>query len=46
MGFLSEILDRPAHERPFILVPVGYAAPSAEVPRLSKKTLDAIATFV
>jgi nitroreductase len=46
MGFLNEILDRPAHERPFILVPVGYPAPSAEVPRLSKKTLDAIATFV
>jgi len=46
MGFLNEILDRPAHERPFILVPVGYSAPSAEVPRLSKKTLDAIATFV
>ena len=46
MGFLNEILERPAHERPFILVPVGYPAASAEVPRLSKKTLDAIATFV
>ena len=46
MGFLNEILERPAHERPFILVPVGYPAASAEVPRLWKKTLDAIATFV
>ena len=46
MGFLNDILERPSHERPFILVPVGYPAPSAEVPRLSKKTLDAIATFV
>jgi hypothetical protein len=46
MGFLNDILERPSHERPFILVPVGYPAPSSEVPRLSKKTLDAIATFV
>ena len=46
MGFLNEILDRPAHERPFLLVPVGYPAPSAVVPRLQKKTLDAVATFV
>jgi len=32
MGFLSEICQRPAHERPYILFPVGYAAADAEVP--------------
>ncbi len=26
MNFLSKVLDRPAHERPFLLLPVGYAA--------------------
>ena len=45
MGFLNEILDRPEHERPFLLIPVGYPAASAQVPRLEKKTLDEIATF-
>jgi iodotyrosine deiodinase len=46
MGFLREILDRPANERPFLLIPVGYPAPCAEVPRLSKKQLDEFALFV
>jgi iodotyrosine deiodinase len=46
MRFLTEILDRPSNERPFLLVPVGYPAASAEVPLLGKKTLDEIATFV
>jgi nitroreductase len=46
MGFLREILDRPENERPFLLIPVGYPAEDAEVPRLEKKTLDEFATFV
>jgi iodotyrosine deiodinase len=46
MGFLKEILDRPENERPFLLIPVGYPAPGAEVPVLEKKTLDEIADFV
>jgi hypothetical protein len=46
MRFLSEILDRPDHERPFLLIPVGYPSSAAEVPRLDKKTLDQIASFV
>ena len=43
MGFLTRILGRPANERPFILIPVGYPAEDAEVPTLSKKPLDEIA---
>ncbi len=39
MAFLSEICERPANERPYILFPVGYAAPDAEVPDLSRKPL-------
>jgi iodotyrosine deiodinase len=42
MGFLRELLDRPEHERPFILIPVGYPAVDAVVPDLSRKPLDAI----
>ena len=40
MGFLTRILDRPANERPFLLIPVGYPAPDAQVPEIGKKTLD------
>ena len=40
MGFLSRILDRPANERPFLLIPAGYPAEGAEVPNLPKKALD------
>jgi nitroreductase len=46
MRFLAEILERPPNERPFLVIPVGYPAPDAEVPQLGKKTLDEIATFV
>src|ERR671935_1115085 len=46
MGFLAEILGRPANERPFILIPVGYPAGDAEVPDLERKPLDEIAVIV
>jgi iodotyrosine deiodinase len=42
MRFLGEILDRPANERPFILIPVGYPAADADVPDLERKALDEI----
>jgi len=45
MGFLKEILERPENERPFLLIPVGYPAPDAEVPALEKKALGDIAEF-
>lgn len=46
MGFLARILGRPANERPFLLVPVGYPAPGALVPGLRRKTLDQVCTIV
>ncbi|UCG71569.1 MAG: nitroreductase family protein [Chromatiales bacterium] len=46
MKFLNEILDRPAHERPFLLLVVGHAAPDARVPDIYRKPLEEIATFV
>jgi iodotyrosine deiodinase len=45
MRFLKAILERPDNERPFLLIPVGYAARDAVVPALSKKSLDEIAVF-
>jgi iodotyrosine deiodinase len=46
MGFMNEILARPANERPFLLLVVGYPAPDAHVPDIRRKTLDEIAIFV
>jgi iodotyrosine deiodinase len=42
MGFLNEILGRPARERPFLLLVVGYPAADAQVPDITRKPLDAI----
>jgi iodotyrosine deiodinase len=39
MGFLASILGRPANERPFLLIPVGYPAEGARVPVIQKKPL-------
>ncbi|MBI1352344.1 MAG: nitroreductase family protein [Actinomycetales bacterium] len=40
MAFLTEILDRPSTERPYILFPVGYPAVNCEVPDLVRKPLS------
>lgn len=45
MGFLNTVLERPANERPFLLLVVGYPAPDAMVPDIHRKALEAIATF-
>jgi len=42
MKFLNDILHRPVHERPFVIIPVGYPAENATVPTLSKKPLETI----
>lgn len=39
MTFLNTVLHRPAHERPYILFPVGYPARDGEVPALQRKPL-------
>ena len=42
MRFLQEILGRPRNEVPFVLIPVGYPAVDAQVPDISRKSLDEI----
>ena len=39
MKWINEVLERPAHERPFVLIPVGYAATTARVPAIRRKPL-------
>ena len=46
MGFLSEILDRPANERPYLVLVTGYPAEGVTVPDLSRKQLEQISTFI
>lgn len=46
MKFLAEILGRPKNERAYLVLPVGYPAPDAEVPDIHRKPLDEVITFV
>ena len=42
MNFLRTILERPDNERAYVLIPVGYPAPDAEVPDITKKSLSEV----
>ena len=48
MGFLNDICNRPATEKPFLILVAGHPAPDAMVPRhaLIKKPLDEISSFL
>lgn len=46
MGFLNEILERPKHERPFMLLVTGYPADDATVPDIKRKPLGEFVSFV
>jgi len=46
MNFLSEILERPVEEKPFLLLPVGYASADAQVPKLERKELSCLSDFI
>ena len=45
MHFLSDILERPVNEKPFLLLPVGYAREKVYVPDLKRKSLEEISCF-
>ncbi|MDI1321696.1 MAG: nitroreductase family protein [Algoriphagus sp.] len=42
MNFLSEILQRPSHEKPYLLIPVGYAKENTYVPDIRRKPLEKV----
>ena len=46
MKFLNELLDRPGHERAYMLIVTGFPAEGAQVPAIGKEPLERIATFV
>lgn len=46
MGFLNAMLDRPTHEKPFLLLVVGHPAADAMVPDIRRKSLGEISSFV
>ncbi|MCL4266735.1 MAG: nitroreductase family protein [Anaerolineae bacterium] len=46
MGFLNEIIDRPKNERPYLILVVGYPIENVQVPAITKKPLEQIATFI
>lgn len=44
MGFLADILGRPAQEKAYLLIPVGYPADGCQVPDIQRKGWDEIAS--
>jgi nitroreductase len=46
MKFLNQILGRPTSERPFLLLVTGYPAADAEVPDISRKSLEDFTSFI
>lgn len=42
MDFLTKLLHRPVSEKPFLLIPVGHAAPDATVPDLKRKRSEEV----
>lgn len=45
MNFLRDILGRPANEKPFLLIPVGFPADGAVVPNIRKKSFEEMVVY-
>ena len=45
MTFLRDLCGRPTHEKPFLILAVGYPHPDCQVPDLERKSLGNIAEF-
>jgi iodotyrosine deiodinase len=46
MNFLRELCERPANEKPFLLLPVGYPDENATVPDFRRKPLEEVMTIL
>jgi nitroreductase len=46
MGFLRDVLGRPEHERPFLLIPLGYPADDCRVPAVAHRRKDLASVLV
>ena len=45
MNFLTQLLNRPANERAFLLIPVGYPAENATVPAIERKPVNEVVVY-
>jgi len=45
MNFISKALNRPENEKPYLLLPIGYALETTTVPDLERKSLEQIAIY-
>lgn len=45
MNFLSKVLKRPANERPYLLLPVGYPQNPVYVPDIHRKKIEEVSDF-
>lgn len=45
MNFLTNLLGRPANEKPFLLIPIGRPAKDVKVPNITRKTLEEVAVY-
>ncbi|MFT5823146.1 MAG: iodotyrosine deiodinase [Crocinitomix sp.] len=45
MNFIAEALNRPVNEKPYLLLPVGYALETCAVPDIDRKPLEEIAIY-
>lgn len=46
MGFLSDLLERPANEKAYLILPVGYPAADARVPDIERLPLSDISSWI
>ncbi|MFY2763133.1 hypothetical protein [Arenimonas sp. MALMAid1274] len=46
MAFLNELLGRPRHEVPYLLLVVGHPAPGCRVRAITRKPLSGVTTFI
>lgn len=46
MNFLNDILDRPANEKPYLILVAGYPQENAMVPDIKRKGLEEIVKFI
>lgn len=46
MRWINDVLGRPAEERAFVMIPVGWAAEGAQVPAITRKPLEDVLVVV
>jgi nitroreductase len=45
MNFIAKALGRPENEKPYLLLPVGYAAEDCQVPDIHRRPFDEVAIY-